>query len=389
MRFYNKRIRVKSDFRSLILKKSLEEVLNSLKKIFQKISSEYLLERKNEFRKNSLAGFVRNEAVNIVKELAKIDTNKYKIKASVGQGGWAHVPWLGIFDKEITRSAEKGYYLVYLFSESMDKIYLILEQGWTHYEKKYGRKVGTENIIRVSNKLNKELKISEKNIKKLEKISLGEGELALGYKNGCICGIEYDTTNIPDDSVLLNDLRVMMAIYLELKSLVGEKDFNKIIESLALDDSLFTENEDLYEEAVEKAEVIKEIKGPQVKIAQRETGAGKRFARNPSVAKTAINKANYSCEFDSTHTSFNSKYTNKMYVEAHHLIPVNFEDNFEYSLDIGSNIVSLCPNCHRKIHNAISEERNIMIEKLFNERKEYLKKQGIEITLEDLKNKYE
>lgn len=380
---------MKSDFIALLIKKILEEGLNNLKKIFQKISSEYLLERKNKFAKNQLADFTRNEAVNRIKKIANIDTNRYKIKASVGQGGWAHVPWIGIFDKEITSSAEKGYYLVYLFSEEMNKFYLILEQGWTHYEKNYGKKIGTENIIRVSNKLNKELKISEKNIKKLEKISLGEGSLALGYKNGCICGIEYDTNNIPDDSELLNDLRVMMATYMELKAIVGDRDFNKIIDSLSLDDNLFIEDEKLYEDAVEKAEIIKEVEGPQKKIPQRETNVGKRFPRNPSISKTAINKVNYSCEVDGTHSSFKSKYTNKMYVEAHHLIPVNFGDEFQYSLDIGSNIISLCPNCHRKIHNSIPEERNIMIEKLYNERKDRLKEQGIEITLEELKSKYE
>lgn len=371
--------------------------MNSLKNVFQKISSEYLTEKKNEFAKNQLAVFTRNEAVSIIKELANIDTNKYKVKASVGQGGWAHVPWIAIFDKEITSSAEKGYYLVYLFSEEMNKIYLILEQAWIEYKENFKikdeKKTKTDSakvkITKVSKKLREELKTSRRNIGKLERIYLGSEHLAQGYEAGYICGIEYDTNNIPDDSILLSDLRIMMETYLELKAIIGKREFSKVIESFALDDSLFIENEELYEEAVEKAGVIKEVKGPQPKIAQRETSIGKKFARNPSVAKSAINKANYSCEFDSRHTSFNSKYTNRMYVEAHHLIPVNFEDNFEYSLDIGSNIVSLCPNCHRKIHNAIPEERNIMIEKFYNERKDHLKEQGIEITLEDLKNKYE
>lgn len=363
--------------------------MNNLKKKFQKISSEYLEEKKKKLKDNELANFTRNEVVNRIKEITEIDTSKYMVRASVGQGGWAYVPWIAIFDKEITTSAEKGYYLVYLFSEDMNKIYLILEQGWIHYKKNYGTKAGREKIIRVSNEFRKELKISEKNIKKLEKISLGKEKLSKGYENGYICGVEYDTNNIPDDEILLNDLKTMMEIYLDLKVIIGDRDFNDFIDFLALDDNLFIEDEKSYEDAVEKAEIIKEVEGPQKKIPQRETNVGKRFPRNPSISKTAINKVNYSCEVDGTHSSFKSKYTNKMYVEAHHLIPVNFGDEFQYSLDIGSNIISLCPNCHRKIHNSIPEERNIMIEKLYNERKDRLKEQGIEITLEELKSKYE
>ena len=35
---------------------------------------------------------------------------------------------------------------------------------------------------------------------------------------------------------------------------------------------------------------------------------------------------------------------------VHHLIPLRMQHDFENSLDVVGNIVSICPNCHRLIH---------------------------------------
>ena len=50
------------------------------------------------------------------------------------------------------------------------------------------------------------------------------------------------------------------------------------------------------------------------------------------------------------------------FVEVHHLIPMEKQNDFEDSLDVPENIVALCPNCHRKIHLASKSEKQPMIE---------------------------
>ena len=35
------------------------------------------------------------------------------------------------------------------------------------------------------------------------------------------------------------------------------------------------------------------------------------------------------------------------YVEAHHLIPMGFQDDFSKSIDVEANIISLCTYCHK------------------------------------------
>lgn len=59
-----------------------------------------------------------------------------------------------------------------------------------------------------------------------------------------------------------------------------------------------------------------------------------------------------------------------------------FSDEFEVSLDVEENIVSLCSNCHNQIH--YGKDADKLIAKLYEERKDILKKVGIVISLDRL-----
>ena len=91
-----------------------------------------------------------------------------------------------------------------------------------------------------------------------------------------------------------------------------------------------------------------------------------------------IRRAHYQCEIDNNHKTFISKSTGKQYMEAHHLIPLEFEDLFPYSLDVEANVVSLCSVCHDEIHHGVNYKELINI--LYEKRKEELKRYGIEIS---------
>jgi 5-methylcytosine-specific restriction protein A len=74
-------------------------------------------------------------------------------------------------------------------------------------------------------------------------------------------------------------------------------------------------------------------------------------------------------------------------MEPHHLIPLQFQNQFAHSLDIEENIVSLCSNCHNQLH--YGKGSNRILQKLFNERIGYLRKAGIVITFEELLDLYD
>ena len=110
------------------------------------------------------------------------------------------------------------------------------------------------------------------------------------------------------------------------------------------------------------------------------------WTRNPAVSAAALSYAGFHCEIDEEHPSFIRRKNNLNYVEPHHLVPMKYSDVFDVSLDVPANIVSLCSNCHNEIHYGKNYER--LIEKLYEKRKDLLKKVGIDITLDELKEMY-
>ncbi|MCK9482314.1 MAG: HNH endonuclease, partial [Bacteroidia bacterium] len=74
---------------------------------------------------------------------------------------------------------------------------------------------------------------------------------------------------------------------------------------------------------------------------------------------------------------FTSKSSGNSFVEAHHLIPMSEQTNYEKSLDVEANIVALCPNCHRKVHLATDEEAQEINNFLLNARHDRLVQVGL------------
>lgn len=60
------------------------------------------------------------------------------------------------------------------------------------------------------------------------------------------------------------------------------------------------------------------------------------------------------------------------------------QEDFQYSIDIEASVITLFPNCHRKLHNGLGEDVQEMLKLLFEKRKERLMKSGIEINMKQL-----
>jgi 5-methylcytosine-specific restriction protein A len=106
------------------------------------------------------------------------------------------------------------------------------------------------------------------------------------------------------------------------------------------------------------------------------------YPRSRKVSINALQHANHKCEIDNNHLTFTRRNSELSYTEPHHLIPITYHNNFEVSLDVEENIVSLCCNCHKQIH--LGQGFEVMLEKLYDDRKDLLKKAGIDILLNDL-----
>jgi len=120
---------------------------------FSRILSEYLQESKKDFVGNSLAYFSRTEAPSFITNLLE-NPERYKLVGSPWQGNWASCPWVAVFDKLVTETAQSGYYPVYLFREDMSRLYFSLNQGVTEAKEKYKSKAKQALRSRAKDSLN-------------------------------------------------------------------------------------------------------------------------------------------------------------------------------------------------------------------------------------------
>lgn len=148
------------------------------------------------------------------------------------------------------------------------------------------------------------------------------------------------------------------------------------------------EDEEKYQEESPVDETLHDKDFPPViKSSRKSTRLRILPPRSKAKGDYVLKKNEYKCEVDQNHKTFLTKSGNN-YMEKHHLIPMEFYDRFEYSLDDISNIVSICPMCHRLIHHGRKNDSEKLVEILWNLRKDKLKASNIGIELEELKKMY-
>ena len=337
--------------------------------------SNYKYDKKDKFsHNNSSWGLIKNIKENLNN---LIDNEDFKIKPSIGKGNFIKNPSIAILSKQITSTPQEGYYVILLFAENLEDFYLTIHQGFEQYK--------TKNPTTGKKTLNfKEQKQSiVNNAKKLTKIisndfCFKQDEVILRndkshqYEIGYICSKHY---NINDktlsNEIIKTDLKDFIYLYRKIISVIG----NRLMEYD------LTISEDDYQKSINDALLNDSLKSDKKELII------KSYPRSQKAAQEALKKAKYKCEVDSSHFSF-FKDSENMFLEAHHLIPMEYQDEFNRSLDVPENIISLCPNCHRFIHHGVFEEKIKIIEKLFEKRKIDLWSKNLKLEFDELKKYY-
>jgi 5-methylcytosine-specific restriction enzyme A len=97
----------------------------ALKESLQRILTDYPASKEKPLENDPLAQYIRKEAATAVSAALGGDSAGLVMQGSPGQGNWAAVPWIGIFDPAITTSATEGYYVVYLFHAQQPIVHLL------------------------------------------------------------------------------------------------------------------------------------------------------------------------------------------------------------------------------------------------------------------------
>lgn len=112
-----------------------------------------------------------------------------------------------------------------------------------------------------------------------------------------------------------------------------------------------------------------------------------KIQRDNLVLEHALSYAGHICELMCSNELFIRKSGDYYYTEGHHLIPLKYQNEFDYSLDVEANIVSLCPICHRQLHYGMANREKLKV--LYENRINRLEKCKIGISFNDLLRMYE
>jgi 5-methylcytosine-specific restriction protein A len=252
----------------------------------------------------------------------------------------------------------------------MQNCFLSLNQGFTQFREAFGDKVGNKKIAQVARLAIQNLHVPADFVAGPLNLS-ATTPLGRGYESGAIISRRYGIGDAVTADQFRDDLIQLLELYDELAAKLGPN----------LLDHLDLISSDDYQEAAN--EIATTDPSPSLPSGSRprppKVGgkyAGK-YKRDPEMAAIAIRSANYQCEVDPDHETFTSRKTKQPFVEAHHLIPMQYQDEFDVSLDVPENIVALCPGCHRKFHHARFGELKISLGKLFSARDVALKSRNI------------
>jgi MoxR-like ATPase len=143
-------------------------------------------------------------------------------KGSVGVGEWATIPWIASMNKTITTTVSKGVYVVYLFPNEGEGVYLTLNQGTGGFSPQTGshHDLMIENILESLSDKKLEFELGA-----LPQNSLSENPNAKSraYENACIMWKYYslsDLESMDSDLQLVKDYESIIDIYMNSEDVI-------------------------------------------------------------------------------------------------------------------------------------------------------------------------
>ena len=307
--------------------------------IFTEISSKYLIEKQNPMKDNKFAQYVR-DAKNILQGSIKKNKNHYECNSSPGRPpNWADVPWLAVYDPNVTSTSQRGYYVTYLFSIDMKRAYITMNQGMTDLQNQLKTKAAINELKRRADLIRDKLP-EYKNFFEYKPIDLsinlaGSTKRPMLYEQGHSFGKEYNLNNNINENELVEDLNNMLDLYKKLFFRGGTNTNSDYDESI--DEQEKKETNDILTETY-KRKLHQSLERP-----------------NSSNARKIKNILGYTCEvcgfnFRKKYGDISLNKNEEEFIEAHHKIPVHSlpeNEVIEFKIE---DFAVLCSNCHRMAH---------------------------------------
>ncbi len=181
-----------------------------------KFLNEWVQATKEQFTEHPTANLFRKDLKQEIEHIVKQTFESFDVKASVGAGNWANVPWISILNPAITSTTQDGIYPVYLFNADGSGFYLSLNQGTTIPTQNFGKLQAEKRAQAIKERLLK--KFPELKQWGMQDIDLKAGTtLGKSYEKPNIAAKFYDCSAVPDSSTLINDLKALLKLYKDIE----------------------------------------------------------------------------------------------------------------------------------------------------------------------------
>ncbi len=303
-----------------------------LHEAFVRIITEYPLAKTQQLTDHPLANFIRQNVPVILQNTFPQHTD-LQWAASPGQGRWSDAPWIAVFDPLVTETPQEGYYPVYLFTRTLDAVYLSLNQGMTELRKEFGSGEAKELLRNRAKILRSRLEPEYQvrfNAKPIDLQAAGPSTRLAFYEPGHVFGVRYDQNSLPTTQQLIDDLAMMINVYRLATARGGTDDLDSghsVTDQLQVDLSGSTLQE------------------------KRQYRYHRVIERNHRLASAAKQIQGYVCkvccfDFETIYGSLGREY-----IEAHHLVPISqLPLNQVMQRSPKDDFAVVCANCHRMIH---------------------------------------
>lgn len=245
----------------------------------------------------------------------------YRVRASVGQPSftWATTPWIAVFDRLVTESAQRGHYVVYLIDRDGSGGYLSLMQGVSELTGAHRE----QRLLARAREIRSQLPAADLDGLDLEPLELsGGGWRTNSYNAGTIAAVRLDAAALPHDAALIFELRRMLRL--------GDK--------VTDNDQATATHDDLPDDARTGSE------------ARRYRWHLRAEGRNRTLAKRAKRLHGGTCAVCRRNFAAELGDLAQHCLDAHHLVPFAEMNERPTKLDPATDFAVVCANCHRLLH---------------------------------------
>jgi 5-methylcytosine-specific restriction enzyme B len=188
---------------------------------FLHLMNVYLAAKREPFAGHPMHEHMRK----LADDIASLDfvSPAIRVKASVGQGNWATVPWIALMDTNVTTTTQEGVYVCYLFADDMSACYLAIQRGVTKYIHELGRRRAYQ-LFQEQNERDRE-EINFAGMHTDDGVHLSDQGLGRDYEASVIAYVRYSRDNFPTNDQFLSDLQMVLSHYkryVEIRSAVAD-----------------------------------------------------------------------------------------------------------------------------------------------------------------------